>query len=112
MYFIQLYLCKLIIRISLFGKRRFFMHRIDINTFFDETNVIESSVDKLKKINGGCDGLCVIQVGRCLDGGYYFRKIVNPCGRVSQHRNDALKRAKAENGGNGLKKGTYKPYYY
>lgn len=89
-----------------------FMHRIDINTFINEINVIESSVDKLKEINGGCDGLCVIQVGRCSNGGYYFRKIVNPCDRVSQHQTNAIKKAKAENNGNGLKKGTYKAYYY
>lgn len=88
------------------------MNRIDINKFISENDIIESSIDKLKEINGGCEGTCVIQIGRCLNGGYYFRKVVNPCYRVSQHRTNALAKAKAENNGNGLKKGTYKAYYY
>lgn len=48
------------------------MNKIDINKFISENDIIESSIDKLKEINGGCEGTCVIQIGRCLNGGYYY----------------------------------------
>ncbi len=54
------------------------MHKIDINTILNGMNVIDSNTDKLKEINGGCDGTCVVQVARCTTGTYYIRKVTNP----------------------------------
>ena len=44
------------------------MKKININECLNELNIVESSEETMKKINGGC----TIQIGRCLkDGSYY-----------------------------------------
>jgi len=88
------------------------VHKIDINTILNGMNVIDSNTDKLKEINGGCDGTCVVQVARCTTGTYYIRKVTNPCLAVKVHETKAIKYAKAENNGNGIARGTYKAYYF
>ena len=48
-------------------QRRWNYEKININECLNELNIVESSEETMKKINGGC----TITVGRCLKDGLY-----------------------------------------
>lgn len=54
---------------------------------YNELNIVESSEETMKKINGGC----TIQIGRCLkDGSYYVVSLTNRCSNYVNHIAEAI----------------------
>ena len=73
------------------------MKKISLDQISKELNMVESSTDVIKKINGGCK----IQVGRCLnDGSYYIMDVIVGCSNNSvytAHVADIMNQAKRSN---------------
>lgn len=93
----------LFIRIRITSRGGEIMKKININECLNELNIVESSEETMKKINGGC----TITVGRCLkDGSYFIAAVKNKCGSYNTHKNQALNAAK------GIAKGSYVTFNY
>ena len=77
----------LFIRIRITSRGGEIMKKININECLNELNIVESSEETMKKINGGC----TIQIGRCLkDGSYYVVSLTNRCTNYVNHIAEAI----------------------
>ena len=63
----------LFIRIRITSRGGEIMKKININECLNELNIVESSEETMKKINGGC----TIQIGRCSQRWFVLCCIIN-----------------------------------
>lgn len=62
-------------------------NKISLDSYLNNISVKETSLDIIKKINGGC----TFRVGRCLaDGTGYIDTIYSSCSNYSTHRTKAI----------------------
>lgn len=76
-----------------------YMHKISLDDCLKGFGVAETSVDTIKKINGGC----TFKVGRCLnDGTGWIMSVYSSCSKHGSHADKAKTWAK-----NNLEKGAH-----
>lgn len=79
------------------------MKKLNITDCLSKLNVVESSEEIMKKINGGC----TITIGRCLkDGSYFVDYVSNKCSNYNNHKASALRAAQ------GIAKGSFVTFTY
>lgn len=67
------------------------MKIVNLNEYIAGTNLVETSAEALKNINGGC----TITIGRCKkDGSYFVQSVSKKCSHYSSHVTKALVAAK------------------
>ena len=70
------------------------MKIVNLNEYITGTNLVETSAEALKNINGGC----TVKIGRCKkDGTYWVAAVTNPCSQQATHTAQALSKAKSIN---------------
>lgn len=81
------------------------MKKIDLDKYIASADLVETSDEALKNINGGC----IVKIGRCKkDGKYWVASVSQQCSKYSTHVSTALAKAKQTN----IALGTFVTYQF